>query len=275
MSVHRDSYNGFVAPTQVTIQKYVGDAMEPFITPDGRYLLFNNSNDAVHTTLRYATRVNDHAFTYGGEVTGASDPISLTAVPTVDEHGAIYFISTRSYSKTLSTVYSAVFRAGTVTAVHLTPGVSAPRRGVVDFDVDVSFDGNELYISQGTFTGGSVPDGSRLIAYARRGHTFVSDPATNRLLRSVNHLAPLVYAAAISSDGLELFFTAKGSGNLPVIYRAARRRLDEPFGEIQRVSAAVGDVEAPGLSRNGQLLYFHRLAGSHFAIYVASRQTAG
>jgi hypothetical protein len=43
--------------------------MEPFITRDGRYLFFNNSNDpSVNTNLRYAERIDDLTFKYKGEV---------------------------------------------------------------------------------------------------------------------------------------------------------------------------------------------------------------
>jgi len=43
--------------------------MEPFITRDGRYLLFNNSNDPlVDTNLHYAERIDDLTFAYRGEI---------------------------------------------------------------------------------------------------------------------------------------------------------------------------------------------------------------
>jgi hypothetical protein len=56
-------YGAFTDPQPVTIEGYSGDAMEPFISRDGRYLLFNTSNNAPDTALQYATRVNDQTFT--------------------------------------------------------------------------------------------------------------------------------------------------------------------------------------------------------------------
>ena len=54
-------------PVPVTIQGYHGDAMEPFVSPDGKYLFFNNRNDAgTDTNLYFARRVNDTTFSYGG-----------------------------------------------------------------------------------------------------------------------------------------------------------------------------------------------------------------
>src|SRR5580698_7133832 len=40
------TYRGFSDPEAVTIDGYSATAMEPFISDDGRYLLFNTSNQA-------------------------------------------------------------------------------------------------------------------------------------------------------------------------------------------------------------------------------------
>ena len=57
----------------VAIYGYAGWAMEPFVTRDGRYLLFNDSNVAGRDTdLQYAERVDDTTFRYRGELTGAN-----------------------------------------------------------------------------------------------------------------------------------------------------------------------------------------------------------
>jgi len=54
----------------VTINGLSFDAMEPFISPDGNYLFFNNLNDGVNTKLYYATKVNDLTFNFVGELNG-------------------------------------------------------------------------------------------------------------------------------------------------------------------------------------------------------------
>ena len=38
------AYQGFKGEQQIALPDYAGDAMEPFISPDGRQLLFNSSN---------------------------------------------------------------------------------------------------------------------------------------------------------------------------------------------------------------------------------------
>jgi hypothetical protein len=242
--------------------------MEPFLSPDGKYLFFNNSNRAAVTSLRYATRVNATTFDYDGELTGANDPPALSAVPTLDDGGDLYFISTRSYAQTLATVYTGRFQDGRVSGVHLVPGVVAPRPALVDFDVDVSADGQTLYVSVGTFGSGSSPSTSHLVVYRRYGAGFAAEPEADQQLAAVNRTAPLVYAPALSDNELELFFTADDSGTAPSIYMAVRGSTDEPFRKIQRVAGAVGFVEAPALSPNGHLLYFHRLVGSTYMIFV-------
>src|SRR5688572_32714896 len=68
-----DQYHGFGTPQPVRIAGYDGPAMEPFLTRDGRYLLFNNSNDPrVNTNLHYARRIDDLNFQYLGELQGAN-----------------------------------------------------------------------------------------------------------------------------------------------------------------------------------------------------------
>jgi hypothetical protein len=53
----------YVRPEPASIEGYDGSAMEPFISPDGQYLFFNNENDPrVNTNLHFAERTGKHAF---------------------------------------------------------------------------------------------------------------------------------------------------------------------------------------------------------------------
>lgn len=265
-------YRGFSDPRQVTIRGYHGDAMEPFITPDGRFLLFNNLNQpSVHTTLRYARRLGRQSFVYRGEIAGANDPEALTAVPTVAADGTLYFISPRSYARTLSTIYMGRFIAGRAMRVARVPGPAAPKPGVVNFDVDVGDDGSSLYVSRGVFSGRGAPDRSRLVLYTRRSGAFAVVPYGGRLLQEVNRTRTLVYAFDISRDGLELFFTGVDPGASPIIYRAVRANLKSPFTHVQRVAGATGYVEAPSLSADATALYYHRRVGGRSTIFALTR----
>jgi hypothetical protein len=70
---------------------------------------------------------------------------------------------------------------------------------------------------------------------------------------------------------LVLFFTSADAGIPPRIYRAERSDSSRPFGNVQLVGAATGYVEAPSLSGDGHLLYYHHKSGNHFMIFVVSR----
>ncbi len=261
----RTTYNAFTDPRMVTIRGYSGSAMEPFISHNGRYLLFNTSNVAPRIpALEFATRVGPATFQYRGEVDGANQSGYLSGTPSMDERGDLYFVSTRSYAQTLSTIYSGRFASGTVTGVHLVPGISGGTFGTIDFDVEVSPDGSTLYVSVGHFDGGP-PTSASLTIFDKVGNGFVPDPHSARVLRAVNEAGMLTYAASISTNGLELFFTrANPAGGDPAIYRAVRTKVGGTFGRVQRVGATTGFVEAPAISADGTTLYDHELVGSTF-----------
>ena len=112
--------------------------MEPFVSLDGQYLFFNNSNAAADTNLYYATRIDDLTFQFQGEIAGyANTPTSLDAVASMDSNGKFYFVSNRSYPSTLSTIYWGDFSNGTLSNVALVPGVSKLKPGWVNFDAGI------------------------------------------------------------------------------------------------------------------------------------------
>ena len=253
----------FVNPQSVTIRGYDNDAMEPFITRDGRYLLFNDSNAPGHdTNLQYAERIDDVTFEYRGPIANINST-SLDGVATLDSANTMYFVSTRSYEQTLSTIYRATFQGGVASNVGLVGGISKNTPGALSFDVEVSADGNTLYLSDGVFTGGPVPASADLAAAVRDSsgafHRISAD-----LFANVNTDA-LEYAACLSADQLELFFT-RFDGTEPAIYRSTRRTTSEAWSPPERVSAITGFVEAPALSPDGRSLYYHARSGPRFVI---------
>lgn len=257
-------YRAFTDPRPVVITGYSGSAMEPFVSSDGRYLLFNTSNVApLVPTLQYATRSGAQRFSYRGPVGGANQAGSLSGTPSMDAAGNLYFVSDRSYATTRSTVYTGRFASGTVTGVHAVAGITADGVGQVDFDVSVSPDGDTLYVSVGQFGAGSSPSRSSLAVFHRSGDGFAPDPGETALLGAVNRPGLLDYAASVSADGLELYFTRDDPRRgVPVVERAVRPSVTRPFGRVQPVAAITGFAEAPSVSTDGRTLYFHqRLAG--------------
>jgi Tol biopolymer transport system component len=264
-------YTAFTNPTRVTITGYAGDAMEPFISKDGRYLFFNNRNDpSVNTDLYYAARVDDRTFTFLGPIPGVNSP-ELDAVASLDTLGNFFWVSNRSYSSSQSTLYSGQFSAAGVTSTALVAGISLHEAGEVNFDAEISADSQTLWFDDGDYSTGSLT--AAKIGFAnRQGAIFVRDATSATVLAAVN-TADLNYAPSISVDGLELFFTraSTAAGATPAIYRAARTDTNSAFATPERVSAADGFVEAPSLSADGHLLYFHQLVNGTFAIYYVQR----
>jgi hypothetical protein len=263
-------YRAFGAPVRVTIRGYDGDAMEPYVTKDGRYLLFNNRNDPrIDTNLHFARRVDALTFQYGGELKGANTP-ALEGVPSVDRAGNLFFVSTRSYRETLSTLYRGRFVDGAVSDVRLVGGVSRRQPGIVMFDAEIAADGNTLFVVDGELSGGPHPRSADIVIAVRDGAEFRRLASSGELLRNVN-TAALEYAPAVSSDLLELFFTRAAGPGPPAIWRAVRASAAEPFETPQRVSAIAGFVEAPALSADARSLYYHKLEAGRFLIYRVSR----
>ncbi len=258
----------FYGVQRVTIEGYTGDAMEPFLTRDGRFLLFNNSNDpAVDTNLYFAERIDDWRYAFRGEIQGVNSP-ALDGVASLDRFGRLYFVSTRSYDQTASTVYRGRFENGRVIDVELVPGISIQQPGIVNFDVEVSADGETLYFVESQFLG-TTPQTAKLVIARHQGQGFARIKNSDDLLRAIDTPA-LEYAAAISEDQRHLFFTrldAEGAR----IYQTQRASTKAPFDAPRLVDAITGFVEAPTLSADESLLFFHRRDADGFQIYGARR----
>jgi len=248
---------------------YGQDAMEPFISRDGSILFFNNSNDPnVDTDLFWARRVDDLTFEFQGPVDGANSS-ALDAVASMDRDNNLYLVSTRSYFSTLSTIYRGRFSDGELTGLEIVPGVSRKKAGVVDFDDEISADGNTLYFSEGTFGQGGPPR-TAIIRFARKnGSAFVPDPASAKVFARIN-TKTLNYAACISASELEFFFT-RLTPTGPAIFAARRKSTSKPFGKPKRIKAITGFAEAPTITSDGNTLYFHKRDGNRFFIYQVTR----
>ncbi|MGI9408225.1 MAG: hypothetical protein ACR2O4_17740, partial [Hyphomicrobiaceae bacterium] len=220
----------------------------------------------------WATQVSPVRFRYMGKIKGVNTQ-ALEGVPTLDNSGTLYFVSPRHYKKTLSTIYRARFDAGRATNVELAKGLSLNQFGMLNFDIEISPDGKHLYGVDGRFTGGAVPKSANMFVARRVADGFERLTDSDAIMANVNTSA-LEYAAAISSDGLELFFT-RMSGVLfwrkLTIERSTRQSMEEPFGTSQTVKAIDGFVEGPTLSGDGKSLYYHRKVDDMYRIYRVTR----
>jgi Tol biopolymer transport system component len=268
----KSTYGVFTNPQPVTIVGYSQDAMEPFISPDGNYLFFNSSNNppaGTYTNLYYATHINDVTFQFQGEI-GGVNTTALDAVASMDVNNTFFFVSTRSYPQTLSTIYSGNFSNGNVSNIAIVPGISKLTPGDVNFDQCISPDGSTLYFVDGVFNGGSVPQSASIEIATRNGDHFVRLKNSAKIMRQINKHG-LNYAPDISKSGLEFFFT-RFDGTLPAIYTASRAKTSKPFGKPRKIDAITGFAEAPALSPDEKSLYYHfQNASGVYVIYRVTR----
>ena len=134
----------------------------------------------------------------------------------MDKNGVFYFVSTRSYKETLSTIYQGRFSGGSVTGVKIVDGVSEKALGRVNFDVEVSADGRTFISSTGFLA--ESPRRTRRTSPSRFATAQASGVCREApSFKNVNTDA-LEYAACVSPDDLELFFTraGKAAGDLPL-----------------------------------------------------------
>lgn len=259
-------------PRPVVVSGWHADTMEPFITRDGRYLLFNNLNESpVNTDIFYAERQDDFNWRFCGPVQGINTP-ALEGCATMDRTGRMFFVSPRSYDQTFCTIYTGRFKAGYVSEVQVVDSISRKQPGLVNFDVDVSPDGTMLVFVDSRFLPILGPKNASLVIANWDGTHFLRSPDSTRILATINQ-AGLNYAPTISGDKLTLFFTRfdphsqfKG----PQIYRATRPNLMAPFDAPRHV-AGLGDyVEGSAFGPDEQMIYFHRKDGAKFNLYAIS-----
>ena len=207
------TYPSFGPEIDVTITGLSFDAMEPFISPDGNYLFFNNLNDGIETRLYYALRVNDSTFNFLGEVNGTNQPIPphLDAVADMDESNNFYWTSTRDYPIELDNLFHGTFSTGDVTDIGRVHGdfyKGIP--GWLIMDHGISLDGQFLYFNNARFDDTSCqgPCETTLgIAQKENTSTFNTIPNSTTILQNINDENYIYYAPCISSDNLELYLS--------------------------------------------------------------------
>jgi len=261
---------------------------EPFLSRDGRFLFFNSGEQEGHKDLYYAKRISKrwvYQEPIGPDVNTSKE---VEGNPAMDRAYNFYYID----SGTEAMARKARFSPDTGNLSHIVELAGIPKRKARFFKqelygnigVEISADGKVLYFSRATWDLNGIFLGSFLdsdILFAvRQGDTFVFDEdKARRIMKHIN-TPDMEYAACISSDGLELFFThlsiaaMKKKGKIQSqIMRATRNSVSQPFGKPVEVRA-IGHrdfVEGPTLSSDGRELYYHKRKGDNFRIYKVSR----
>lgn len=185
----------FKNPQRVKIRGYDGGAMEPFITRDGKFLLFNSAANAfgarkgnrIAPDLHFARRMDSTTFEYAGKIEGANSD-SFDGGPTLDKNNRLYFSSPREYEKTYEMLYSGQFEDGKVTEVELITGnVSKRKGGWLDMDSEISADGRTPYFTDNRWnTKHNVPKSSNMGIAKLVGDKFVRTENSGHILRNIN-----------------------------------------------------------------------------------------
>ncbi len=260
----------FSAPTPVTIEGYNDDAMEPFFSRDGKYLFFNNLNSSeVNTNLYYAEYLNDSTFLFKGEIIGANSDY-LDAVATMDTNNIFYFVSTRSYDSTECTIYYGTFDNGSLSNVHLIEGFKPDEPLIVNFDAEITYDGNTLYSVNSKFSVLGTPQTCDIIILEKDSDGFHEKDNSDEITQNIT-TDGFEYAVAISKDELEMFFTHWNKKDEPEIYVTRRASINEPFDHPEKIFSIEGFVEGPTLSPDETKLYYHKKVGDKFVIYYVKR----
>jgi hypothetical protein len=270
----------FERPRPVEINGYAGHAMEPFLSRDGAVLFFNSRNRPEdQTDLHVAHRIDDFRFEYAGPLDGANSP-ALDGVPSLDSHGKFYFVSPRDYDVTRNTLWRGVFENGAVEAVEPVPGGLSPNALLrLNMDAEISASGERLYytFNRWRLFGGGIASSNIHVAFRADDGGFHPAADSEALFAAVN-TAKLEFAPATTPDELTLYFTRvdrralqRGEADGFGIFVATRPDRDAPFGPPERIAAIEGYVEAPTISPDGCLLYFHKLVDDRFVIQAARR----
>ncbi|MCQ2003872.1 TolB family protein [Rhizobium sp. NRK18] len=268
----------FETPQPVVISGYSGQAMQPFISRDGKYLFFNDRNrPGDGTDIYFATKVDDTHFTFVGALKG----LNSTAVDdsaSMDKDGNIYFISPRDYQRSEDTLWQGKFADEAVTDVAHVRGDAQKRQPQwINIDDEISADGKTLYFTENHL--GLIDrklESSDILLADRQGDgSFKRPKRVDDLFKNIN-TGRFEYAPSTSADELTLYFTRAdrkaretGIGQEFAIYVATRSSTSDRFGKPERIAAIEGYVEAPSVAPDGCALYFHKQVAGVFRIFRA------
>ncbi len=263
---------------EISVENYTGDLMEPYISADGSILFFNSLNDSVDTSIYYAVKSGENKFISQGKLEGVNgvEP-HLDAVSTMSDDNTFYFISTRNYTNSYDNVYSGKYENGKVTGLEAVKGdfyIETP--GWIVMDVEISRDGKTLYYVNAYFKESGIVS-SKLGIAAKDGenNSFTKLSNSDEILQNVNDPEYLVYAAGISRDGLELYFTRVNLVKTAIeICIAERTTPTEIFSEPKVIDINGNMFEAVTISGDMSRIYYHKRASASdkFHIYTKSRE---
>ena len=273
--------DGYIEPRPVSIAGYAGDAMEPFLTRDGRWLLFNTRNGPKdQTDLMVARRTDDTNFTFVGPIAGANSG-SLDGVASVDRSGHFFFVSNRDYDRSGNTLWTGSFADGQVRDARPLVTDFTPKKLLrLNIDLEVSADGNELYVAENRWDLFRRRPASSHLAVANRAISATGQPlfvrrADSDALFAALRSSALDYAPTTSSDRLTLYFTRWQAGRLDAVPRilvSRRATTASAWGSPRLLAAAIGFVEGPTVTPDGCGILYHAKVGEAYRLFFIRKK---
>lgn len=273
--------------TEVAINGYTGNAMEPKPSADQVVLFWNDKPSSdTQMNIHYAVKDGSGVYQYVGTLTGTVDGAALDGVPAVDTIGNFYFVSLRNYNSTSRSIFGGTVNVLGPSSLEIQSvssadaSASAATGGIVDMDVDVSWDGTEMVVSRATFAGNPYPESSRILLYDVATRQMASRTDTETATAAINFANCRIYAGSFSHNKLELYFTVMPSGATNSdnfrIGVATRATTNDPFTNpklIQGLSGSFVEGASPTHNDSSKTLFFHRFdsVAGQFKIYKVTR----
>ena len=278
-------YPSYGSEKPVTIIGLTTDAMEPFLSPDGNFLFYNNLNDGINTRLYYATKINDSTFNYVGELNGTNQPSSLQldAVAGLDTLNNFYWVSLREYPLEFDNLFHGTFESGNVTSIGRLHGdfyIYSP--GWLLMDHGISYNGQLLYFNNARFDGDNCPGPCETrigVAQKENDSTFMMLSNSTQIMEFVNDPNYKNYAPAITKDELELYFTrflkgpitANSIGEMCVVVRSSPSDNFSAPEVLFSENILTSFAEAPTLTTDKQIMYYHKKVSGIYKIMMRTR----
>ncbi len=260
---------------------------EPFLSRDGRFLMFNTGHNEGHKDLHFAESI-DGSWVYKGPMgPSVNTPKHVEGNPTMDSEYTVYFIDTGVRAMVRSGRF--LPNEGELVDLRIVDGLPdrevklLAQRFYGTMGVEVSANGRIVFFSRASWKMRGVKLGpiisSDLLLATRKGDGLVFDKAeAARIMQAVNS-TDLEYAASVSKDGHELFFTRLDAASVTRgkprsrIMRTQRDSVSRPFGPPEMI-AAIGSndfVEGPAISADGKALFYHKRVKDKFRLYRVIR----
>ncbi len=266
------------------------NVQEPFISRDGQYLFFNTATLEGEKDIHFAKWDTDQTtFVYQGEVQGVNTTANLEANATMDEDFNLFYIDNTALPGWVS---GGIFQPESESLSNKSSITGLPDfqlaidgSATVNMGVEVSADGETIYFSRAVFLNAGTLDQIISISdilFAEKdanGNFVFNEAVATNIMQNINTTENLEYAACISEDELEFYFTRTLISSITnltpdsQIMRAVRSSRSDIFGVPQAVEGIANHtsfVEGPTIY--GDTLYYHQFDNGVAKLYKVTKQ---